>query len=157
MQVLKPHLVNCPLLIGFKTDTTTDWIQNTLFTMSLAHYHNKLSLSLALPGNTKNHTLSHTYIKSIIILRIITKLINVPCYYWLRKSPPMLCIDRYLPVSDTGTLGQTEDTFVGGSGGNRGGIGSRKWHFLHFEGTFELNLKDSNHIYSVKCYHFKKI
>ena len=86
-----------------------------------------------------------------------TKLINVPCYYWLRKSPPMLCIDRYLPVSDTGTLGQTEDTFVGGSGGNRGGIGSRKWHFLHFEGTFELNLKDSNHIYSVKCYDFKKI
>ena len=59
--------------------------------MSLAHYHNKLSLSLALPGNTKNHTLSHTYIKSIIILRIITKLINVPCYCWLRKSP-LCCV-----------------------------------------------------------------
>ena len=60
--------------------------------MSLAHYHNKLSLSLALPVNMKNHTpISHTYIKSIIILRIITKLINVPCYYWLRKSP-LCCV-----------------------------------------------------------------
>ena len=43
------------------------------------------------------------------------------------------------------TLGQSDNIFLGGPGawppGNLLNFGSRKWHFVHFEDTFEQNLK----------------
>ena len=49
------------------------------------------------------------------------------------------------------TLGQSDDIFLGAPGAypleNVFKFGSRKCHFLHFEDTFEQNLKVSNHIW----------
>ena len=84
--------------------------------MSLLTTTTNLSLSLALPGNTNKHYLiSHTYIKSIIILRFITKLINVPCYYWLRKSP-LCCVltdDSQFPTHSPMQLAKEGACFQG--------------------------------------------